>query len=480
MAGRNAEGQTAAVSSLTCASGSLTGAGTDACTLTLTAPAPTGGLTVDLASNDTKVAVPSTVTVAAAASSATFTATAKAVGGALTVTLTASAGGASETYAIDLVPPGLSSLTCATASITGAGTVECTVTLDADAAYGGLAFSIQPHNPNVVVSSPETVPAGASSTTFTATVAAVSVSQTSALTVQVGKTTETYTLNLIAPTPASLTCASASIAGAGTDLCTVTLTAGAPAAGLPVKLTSSSSLVSVPASVTAAAGSATATFTATAQAVTTAQTATLTAKAAGVVAGAPLQLVPAVATLTVNSSSVAFGNVDLNSPATQSVVLTSTGTVPVSVSAATVTGSGFSISGASTPMSLSPNQSATLYVTFDPSSAGAASGAVSLTTDCSMGPMSVGLSGTGVQPSYEVALTWDAPGSSADPVAGYDIYRAVSGSSTFQLLNASVDDLTSYTDSTVSNGTSYTYYVTSVDAEGNQSAPSGQFSATIP
>ncbi|MGB0082339.1 MAG: choice-of-anchor D domain-containing protein, partial [Terracidiphilus sp.] len=74
--------------------------------------------------------------------------------------------------------------------------------------------------------------------------------------------------------------------------------------------------------------------------------------------------------------------------------------------------------------------------------------------------------------SYAVDLAWDAPTSSPDPVAGYDIYRAASGSSTYQLLNPSVNSSTSYTDTTVADNTSYTYYIESVDAEGNQSVPS--------
>ena len=79
-----------------------------------------------------------------------------------------------------------------------------------------------------------------------------------------------------------------------------------------------------------------------------------------------------------------------------------------------------------------------------------------------------------------VELTWYAPTSSSDPVAGYNIYRAVSNSSTFQLLNSSVDTGTTYQDNTVQGGTSYTYYVESVDTSGVQSIPSSQVIVTIP
>jgi fibronectin type 3 domain-containing protein len=63
---------------------------------------------------------------------------------------------------------------------------------------------------------------------------------------------------------------------------------------------------------------------------------------------------------------------------------------------------------------------------------------------------------------------------------GYDIYRATGSSSTYQLLNSSIDTQTTYVDSTVQSGTAYTYYVESVDSSGVQSAPSSPVGVTIP
>jgi fibronectin type 3 domain-containing protein len=65
-------------------------------------------------------------------------------------------------------------------------------------------------------------------------------------------------------------------------------------------------------------------------------------------------------------------------------------------------------------------------------------------------------------------------------VAGYHIYRAVSGSATFTLLNSSLETATSYLDSTVTAGTSYVYEVKSVDSSGTESTASNEFTATIP
>jgi hypothetical protein len=483
MSGLSAQGQSSApsVSSLTCASGSVTGAGTDACTVTLTSAAPSGGQTVNLTSSNTHMTVPGSVTVAAGATSANFTATVVSPYVTQTATLTAWGSGAPQSYAIDLIAPSLSSLTCASGTLTGAGIDSCTVTLTAGAPTGGFAVTLASSTSDVKVRSEVSVPGGATSISFLAAASAASSPTTATLTATMNGVSRAYAINLIPQAaPSSLTCTGGPITGAGTAACAVTLTSAAPSGGQTVNLTSSNSSVTVPASVTVASGAASASFTASASAVSTAQTATLTATANGASASAALQLNAYVSTLTVNSSSVAFGSVNLNSTATQSVVLTSTGTAPITVSAATVSGSGFAASGVSFPLTLNPNQTATLEVTFDPTTAGTASGSIALGSNCSMGAMAVSLSGTGVAPSYSVKLSWDAPASSADPVASYDVYRVVSGGSSYTLVGSTTSGTTAYTDDSVSDGTTYVYYVVSVDAEGNESVPSNTYTAAIP
>ncbi len=306
--------------------------------------------------------------------------------GAQTGSLTLTLGSESATIALSgtgQVAAGvLSGLSCSSGSITGAGTDACTVTLNAAAGSGGQVVSLSSSVTAVTVPSSVTVAAGATTASFTATVSAVSTAETATLTASSGGGTQTYAISLGAtaqPALSRLSCSSGSITGAGTDACTVTLNAAAGSGGQVVSLSSSVTAVTVPSSVTVAAGATTASFTATVSAVSTAETATLTASSGG-------------------------------------------GTQAYTIS----------------------------------------------------------LSATGSAASYEVDLTWDAPVASSDPVEGYNIYRAVSGSSTYELLNSSTEASTTYTDTTVANNTSYTYYVESVDASGNQSAPSNVFSVTIP
>ena len=300
--------------------------------------------------------------------------------------------------------------------------------------------------------------------------------------------TATITLSgtgAVAANPASLSavsCDSESIVGTGSDSCAVTLTAAAPAGGIAVTLASSSASVAVPATVTVAAGSVSAGFSATVASVTAAQTATLSAVAGGATRTFALQLSISGPGLTVGSTTVSFGNVNLNTPATQSVTLTSSGTTALTIIAGTLTGPGFTMSGVTFPVTLTPGQVATLDLQFDPATSGAATGLVTLSDNVTgAATATIALSGTGVSATgYQVQLTWDAPTSTTDPAVGYNIYRAESGSASYTLLNSSVNTQTTYTDTTVQDGTSYTYEVTSVDASGVQSVPSNTYTAAIP
>ncbi len=185
--------------------------------------------------------------------------------------------------------------------------------------------------------------------------------------------------------------------------------------------------------------------------------------------------------LSINATTIAFGDVVLNNPATQSVTLTSSGTASVTVSAATVAGTGFTVSGTSFPLTLSPNQTATLSVEFNPAAAGTASGSLTLTSNSSTGSSTViAFTGTGetASSSNQVNVTWDPPTTSSDPVAGYNVYRSPSGNSSYQQLNASAITQTSYVDTTAQDGQSYDYIVESVDAFGVTSTSSNMASAT--
>jgi hypothetical protein len=185
--------------------------------------------------------------------------------------------------------------------------------------------------------------------------------------------------------------------------------------------------------------------------------------------------------LTISGTSLSFGSVSVGTPTVQSLTLTSTGTAAVTVNAASLSGTGFTVSGATFPVTLNPGVAIRLQVQFDPAAVGAFAGVLTISSNSSTGSsMVVGLSGTGTAVQHQVTLNWVAPTNSPVPVSGYNVYRSPSGGTTFARLNSASDSQTNYMDQAVQAGASYTYYVTSVDSAGAESTPSNQTTVTVP
>jgi hypothetical protein len=281
----------------------------------------------------------------------------------------------------------------------------------------------------------------------------------------------------------SLTCNNSAVAQPGIDACTVKLSRDAPERGLKVTLSSSSAAVAVPKEITVHEHTSSANFNATISAVASGQLTTLTATGDGSSASFNLEMgassAQSMSVLSANSSSVSFGQAALNSVSTQSLTLTSTGTAPVTISSATTSGAGFTTTGLSLPATLPPGNSTTLNLVFKPTSLGTTNGVLVVASNSAgNNSLSIPLQGTAVP--LGIRLSWNPPDSEDDPIAGYNIYRSLEGSSQFQQLNQSPNSPTAYTDSTVQTGQTYNYYVTSVDSSGLESVPSNTTSVTVP
>ena len=101
-------------------------------------------------------------------------------------------------------------------------------------------------------------------------------------------------------------------------------------------------------------------------------------------------------TLGSNPSTLSFGNVTVGSNQSLSETVTNTGGSSVTISQAAITGTGFSLSGITTPLTLTAGQSTTFSVKFAPTSAASASGNVTITSTASNPTLTIPLSGTGV------------------------------------------------------------------------------------
>ncbi len=77
----------------------------------------------------------------------------------------------------------------------------------------------------------------------------------------------------------------------------------------------------------------------------------------------------------------------------------------------------------------------------------------------------------------QVALSWTAPAATTYPVSGYDVFRSNSVTLTGAPLTFLPYTAAAYTDNAVTNGTTYTYALQTVDVQGNLSAQTAPVSA---
>lgn len=153
----------------------VTGGTQDGGTVVLTQTAYSGGVVVNLSSNNPSVAqVPSTITVPEGANVAKFTVTTSAVSVATQVVLTASSGDSVKQITLTVNPPAVRSLSLTPAQLTGGQKSSGRVTLSGIAPNGGASVALSSSNSNVAqVPAAVTVPAGLTSTTFTVTTSPV-------------------------------------------------------------------------------------------------------------------------------------------------------------------------------------------------------------------------------------------------------------------------------------------------------------------
>ena len=212
------------VSLLSCTPKSLTSGGTATCTVTLANPAGSSGVIVVLSSNSPSLSVPSSVTVAAGSSVASFTASAGTVSGGQTAVVTASWNGTSRTASIDLLASGSGSTSIAcNPDPNNAGTLDCTISLSAPAPAGGVTVGIQSSTPRVQVPAQVVVVAGAAAAPFVATVASSDQDVQAQIVAQVAGATATATVPIVGVRPTGLSCLPRTIPAGGSFTCAVTM-----------------------------------------------------------------------------------------------------------------------------------------------------------------------------------------------------------------------------------------------------------------
>jgi uncharacterized repeat protein (TIGR03803 family) len=316
----NAAGGTCGVtlSSLTLNPTSVSNGQSSTGTVTLSAAAPSGGSTVGLSSNSTFAIIPSTVSVAAGATSGTFTVNTKNgfVASNTTVTITATLGNSTVQGNMTITPGiAVTSISLKPNSVTAGSSAIGTVTIASPAPSSGNAVQLSTSplsSCNLPVSfptNPVTIPAASTSASFTVNTTSTAASCTAPIFAQSGgaSVSANFTVNpgSSLPTVSSLTLNPANVTGGSTSTGTVTLSARAPSGGTVVTLSSgNTSVARVPSSLTVAAGSTSASFTVSTQLVSSTTSAVITATLGSSSKQAPLTITPPASATAVSLSSL--------------------------------------------------------------------------------------------------------------------------------------------------------------------------------
>ncbi len=391
-------------------------------TLSLSAPAASGGVLINLSSNSPAVQVPGSVMIPAGQTSATFQLTAASTPSAQNVTITASLNGISKTLSLVVNPPCIGNLGLSASVVAGGTGLTGTVQLSAPAPDGGLVVNLQSSDPHVQVDASVTIPAGKTSADFSISTTPGSATLQAAITASVGGcagVSVTITVNVNACVAAVNLSANAVIGG--TSLTgTVMLTAPAPSGGLVVNLQSNNAQVQVTATVTVPAGQTSASFNISTSAGSTSASAAITASLNGCAAiSVSLTVNPpsCVASVSLSSNTVTGGNsltgtVALTAPAPSGglVVNLQSNNAQVQVGATVTvpagqTSASFNISTSAG----STNASATITASLN----GCARASATLTVNPVPGVVSVSLSASavtgGASLTGTVTLTGPAP-----------------------------------------------------------------------
>lgn len=307
-----------ALASMFFAPSTVAGVASTTGTVTLTGPAPAGGLNGVLSTNSALVSVPHSVSIPAGQSSASFLAQTAPVSAEAVAIVTVTLNGMAQTAQLTLEPLRLASISFVPSIVAGGNPSTGTVSLNGIAPKGGYTIKLSSGGPSVTVPATVTIAAGGVSQTFKASTSAVASQTTVTVTAKLATTTQTGSLTVTPPALTGLTASPSSVTGGAASVGTVVLSGNAPAGGLKVQLSSGIAAATVPTSVTVPAGKSNTTFAIKTSAVGSQTSGIIQASVNGVSESAALTvLAPAVAKLALSPASLKGGS-------------SSTGTVTIS------------------------------------------------------------------------------------------------------------------------------------------------------
>jgi hypothetical protein len=317
----------------------------------------------------------------------------------LTVTATAPVGTQITSGQASVAPStvALSSVSLSTSLVSGCKSVTGTVRITEPAPAAGLMVFLSDTINAATASATVTVPAGATSKTFTVKTLPVAVNESGTVNASLGSTTLGAPLT-VRPMGMSLVSLSPiSVIGGNTVSGTAKLECAAGPGPVTVNLRSTNSAVANPTSATIAVpvGSTSAAFLVSTMSVGAKSTASISATANDVTKSKTLTVNPAA---SVSPTSLSFGSVPVGTTSgVRNAILTNNGSVAFPVNSISITGTYASWFAQTNncPANLAAGASCTIGVRFAPLAAATKLAKLSIATGATSTPLSVSLSGTG-------------------------------------------------------------------------------------
>ncbi len=187
-------------------------------------------------------------------------------------------------------------------------------------------------------------------------------------------------------------------------------------------------------------------------------------------------------TLAASATSLAYGNIVDGASSSQTLTLTNTGSAAVTISAGTITGAGFSVTGGIASTSMGAGQSQSYQVQFAPASTGSATGNISIVSNATNSPLAISLSGAGIAPIM-IATQPASESVVAGQSASFAVAASGTGTLTYQwkkngtaISGATVASYTTPVTTSADNGALFTVVVT--DSNGNLTSHAATLTVT--
>jgi hypothetical protein len=109
--------------------------------------------------------------------------------------------------------------------------------------------------------------------------------------------------------------------------------------------------------------------------------------------------------LSVQPSTVSFGNVPVGSTNTQTMTISNPGSANLTISQSSLSGVGFSATGLTIPLNIAPGAKILFTLAYTPAAASAVSGTLTLVSNAPGSPASFTLSGSGLAQTYHLSAS---------------------------------------------------------------------------